>query len=337
MRGRDWIPAFLVLVLAAPGCGREEGRADSRLPDTTAAASAAPVAEARGVRPAAAEPAAPAARQAPAFDEDAAWDLLARQVAFGPRVPGTEAHRRCADWLAGELEAAGARVTRDRFTYRDPAGTVWPLENILGSMGPEGTGRILLIAHWDSRPWADMDPDPARRTRPIPGANDGASGVAVLLQVAREIRGESLPRGVDVLLVDGEDLGHADDRNGYCRGSIHFTERGIGVYWRGIVLDMVGDADLAIPVEGYSRSAAPDVVDWIWSRGRKLAPEVFVGTPGPTVYDDHIPFLQAGLPTADVIDMDYAVWHTAADDLAAVHRRSLGAVGRVVLSLVRDP
>jgi len=321
-----------VLFLAVCGvfaCARERPEAASPPPETVAVSQDTP-------RPEAA-PTPAAASGTVAFDPDGAWDLLAAQVAFGPRVPGTEAHRRCADWLAAQLAGAGARVTRDSFTYRDPDGTTWPLENLLGSLGPPGGGRILLVAHWDTRPWADMDPDSTRRLQPIPGANDGASGVAVLLQVARSIRGEDLPRGVDILFVDGEDLGRADNRAGYCRGSRRFAERGPANYWRAIVLDMVGDVDLKIPVEGNSVLLAPEVVDWVWSRARTLAPETFPAVPGPTVLDDHVPLLDAGIPAVDLIDMDYAAWHTLADDLPAVSRESLGAVGRVVLSLVQDP
>lgn len=343
MRARSGLLLLLGMALAVPACGGGGGATPAER--TAAGVRSAPDPESAGAGSAPGDPTAvstadsatAAAVAAPAFDEAEAWTFLKHQVALGPRVPGTEAHRRCAVWLAATLQSYGAVVERDTFSYRDPSGRVWPLENILGKMGPAGPGRILLVAHWDSRPWADMDPDPARRTQPIPGANDGASGVAVLLEVARELRGATLSRGVDILFADGEDLGHPDDREGYCRGTRRFAERGAGDYWRGIVLDMVGDADLRIPVEAYSLDTAPDVVNWIWTRARSLEPDVFVNARGPAVYDDHIPLLRAGIPTADVIDMDYPVWHTAADDLAAVSPRSLGAVGRVVLSLALNP
>jgi hypothetical protein len=271
------------------------------------------------------------------FNADSAWAALTRQVAFGPRVPGSPAHRACGEWLAAELEARGGRVSIDNFTYEEKDGPVWPLVNILARFGPEGPGRILLVAHWDSRPWAEMDPDSTRRMDPIPGANDGASGVAVLLEVARLIGEADLPRGVDILFTDGEDLGHAPDRTGYARGARRFATRGLNDYWRGVVLDMVGDAELKLPVEAYSLARAPEVVDWVWARGAELSPEVFLSTIGPGVFDDHMPLIDAGLPTADLIDMEYAVWHTTRDDLDAVSRRSLEAVGRVVLSLALRP
>ncbi len=281
--------------------------------------------------PAAADPGAGA------FDADSAWSYLVRQVQFGPRVPGTEAHRRCGDWLASALASAGGRVSRDEFTYTDPEGRAWPLSNILARFGPEGDGRLLLVAHWDTRPWADQDPDSALASRPIPGANDGASGVAVLLEVARHLAGAGLTRGVDVLLADGEDLGRAGDPEGFCRGTRRFAARGVGEYRRAVVWDMVGDRDLVFRVEAYSLTRAPEVVDWVWARGLELSPTAFSREPGSYIYDDHMPLLEAGLPAADVIDFDYPPWHTHGDDLSAVSAESLGRTGRVALSLALRP
>ncbi len=262
---------------------------------------------------------------------------LTAQLAFGPRVPGTSAHRACAAWLATRLAACGGKVERDAFTYRDPAGSVWPLENILARFGPDGGARLLLVAHWDTRPWADEDADPARRLQSFPGANDGASGVAVLLELARVFSQRPPPGGVDLLFADGEDLGRSGDPEGFCRGTRRFADRGVGSYARGIVLDMVGDIDLGIPIERNSLQLAPDVVDWVWERGRRLEPEVFAARLGPTVFDDHIPLIEAGLATVDVIDFDYPYWHTAGDDISRVSAASLGSVGRVVLSLAMNP
>ncbi|HYV51064.1 MAG TPA: M28 family peptidase [Dongiaceae bacterium] len=268
---------------------------------------------------------------------DSAWAALTTQLHFGPRVPGTEAHRRCGDWMIAELKRYGARVEEDTFSYSDTVGTTWPLRNILGHLGPAGNGRLLLVAHWDTRPWADEDPDPARRNQPIPGASDGASGVAVLLEVARVMQGETLPRGVDILFADGEDLGRHGHPEGYCRGTRRFAERPLTAYWRGIVLDLVGDNDLHLKIEQYSLARAPDVVDWIWQRGAALAPDVFSQEMDGAIFDDHIPLLDAGLPAADVIDLDYGPWHTHADDAGAVSAASLVAVARVVASLAHTP
>ncbi len=324
-----------LLVLAActggGGDGSGGGARKVRAADTTeqAAAPAAPGAEEVAGGATTASP--------PRFDADSAWVDLERQLAFGPRVPGSAAHRACADWLAAELRRAGGRVERDAFTYTDPDGTEWPLVNILGRFGPDGDDRLLLVAHWDTRPWADRDPDPDRRDSPIPGANDGASGVAVLLEVARALGSVAPPGGVDILLTDGEDLGRPGHQEGFARGAARFAARGVARYRRALVIDMIGDADLRIPVEGYSRRDAPEVVDWVWARAMDLEPGVFTTEPGPFIYDDHVPLLEAGLPAADLIDFDYPPWHTTADDLSAVSPASLGAVGRVLLSLVYSP
>ena len=277
---------------------------------------------------------------------DSAWAALTTQLEFGPRVPGTESHRRCGDWLVSELKRHGAHVEEDTWSYSDTVGTTWPLRNILGHLGPVGNGRLLLVAHWDTRPWADEDPDPKRRNQPIPGASDGASGVAVLLEVARVLQGETLPRGVDILFADGEDLGRPGNPEGYCRGTRRFAESELrplmdhpptALYWRGIVLDLVGDTDLHLKVEQYSLARAPEVVDWIWQRGVALSPDVFSQEIDGAIFDDHIPLLDAGLPAADVIDLEYGAWHTHADDLGAVSAASLVAVARVVASLAHIP
>jgi hypothetical protein len=161
--------------------------------------------------------------------------------------------------------------------------------------------------------------------------------VAVLLEVARNLGTRTLPRGVDILFTDGEDLGRPDEPEGYCRGSRRFAGGDLSRYRRAVVVDLVGDADLRLLIEGYSLERAPEVVDWVWTRGVQLSPEVFDPVPGPFVFDDHVPLLDAGLPAADIIDIDYAAWHTAADDLRAVSRVSLARVGVVVLSLAADP
>jgi hypothetical protein len=284
---------------------------------------------------------APAPREAAtaplAFSADSAFAHLVHQVDLGPRVPGTEAHRRCAAWIEARLRGFGLPVERDAWEAPREGGGVWPLVNLLARAGPEGDGRILFVAHWDTRPWADQDPDPARRAEPIPGANDGASGVAVLLELARCLAGTPLPRGVDFLFVDGEDLGREGDVSGFCIGSRRFAAREAARYWRVVVVDMVGDRDLEIPIEPISAERAPEAVDWVWTRAAAIAPHVFTTRVGRPVYDDHVPFLDAGVHAVDVIDFEYPPWHTLADDLRAVDARSLGSVGRVLLDLARNP
>lgn len=337
---RAWL--VLPLALLTMACGgdapREDQETASRQGETPPATEAAVTetgSAAPARTPAADPPVAPPA--AIAFQPDSSWAYLVKQMSFGPRVPGTAAHRACGDWMTSFLERVGGEVERDSWTYTDAEGRMWPLVNILARFGPEGGGRLLLLAHWDSRPWADQDPDPARRDQPVPGANDGASGVAVLLEIARCLQDASLPRGVDILLVDGEDMGTEGDLLSYCRGSQRFALQGVSQYRRAVLLDMVGDADLEIPMEANSVSYAPDVVDWVWGRAQELGATVFTTRRGRPTFDDHIPLLRAGLPAIDLIDFDYPAWHTTRDDLNAVSSRSLGEVGRVVLSLALRP
>jgi hypothetical protein len=273
----------------------------------------------------------------PAFDPDSSWSYLVQQVEFGPRVPGDEAHRRCGDWLVATLLRLGGDVEEQEFVYLDPEGTEWPLRNVLGRFGPEGGSRLLLVAHWDSRPWADQDPDPSRHNEPVLGANDGASGVAVLLEVARHLGQETPPQGVDILFTDGEDLGTDRNQAGYCRGSLQFAQQGLDAYREAIVLDLVGGTGLQLPMEYYSVSQAPELFEKVWARGRLLSPEIFTETPGSGILDDHVPLLKAGLPAVDLIDISYPAWHTTRDDLSGVSPLSLEGVGRVMLSLVYNP
>jgi hypothetical protein len=271
-----------------------------------------------------------------AFSADSAFAHVLTQLSFGPRIPGTEGHAACAAWIEGRLRAAGGRVTTDSFSWTDGEGRTWPLTNVLGSFGPPGGSRLLFLAHWDTRPWADEDPDPALRDAPVPGANDGASGVAVLLEMARHL-GEDLAVGVDLLFVDGEDLGSPGEPDTFCQGSRRFARTHTATYRAAVVLDMVGDREQAFPIEAHSALRAPGVVDWVWQRGARLEPGVFLSEMQGAVVDDHLPLLEVGIPAIDVIDFDYWAWHTVLDDERAVSAESLRRVGRVMLSLALDP
>ena len=268
------------------------------------------------------------------FDPDSAWVYLTTQVEFGSRVPGTPAHEACGNWLAQELRRHGGVVQDDRWSHADSLNRVWPLRNIWASFGPQQGSRILLLAHWDCRPWADSDPDPAKRGEPVLGANDAASGVAVLLEIARNLGRNAIPKGVDILFVDGEDMGAHDQPETFCIGSRRFASRMPAAYDMGILLDMVGDVDLRIPVDPYSYIHAPEVVDRVWRLGEAMSPGIFVREYGSPVIDDHIPLNEAGVPTIDLIDFEYPAWHTVHDNLSQVSSSSLAAVGRPVLALV---
>jgi Zn-dependent M28 family amino/carboxypeptidase len=270
-------------------------------------------------------------RPIPQFDEARAFKDLETQVALGPRVPGSEAHRRCRDWMAEELTRAGGQVAVQ--TFSDTVyGETYELANVRARFGPKDGAWIVLGAHWDTRATADQDPDPANRSKPIPGANDGASGVAVLLELARVFGRTPPPVGVEVVLFDGEDLGRGGDVEGYCRGSRYYVKQ--LAHPRpalAVILDMVGDKDLGIYQEQNSLNAARNIVERIWEGAGKVGATGFKPGPRHNVYDDHAPFIEAGIPGVDLIDFDYPAWHTLQDGLDQVAPGSLGQVGRTVL------
>jgi Zn-dependent M28 family amino/carboxypeptidase len=245
------------------------------------------------------------------------------------------AHDSCFAWIVGRFRALAPVVQVDTFSYDSPVlGKEVRLMNAVARFRPEAKQRILFGAHWDSRPWADKDPNPARRTRPVLGANDGASGVAVLLEIARVLRKTGTPIGVDLAVFDGEDLGTEEDPSGYFRGSSRYVERmGEERPIFVIVIDMVGKKDLTLQWEANSREQASNIVDLVWQEARELGIRNFKSTPGPKVYDDHIPFLNASIPAIDLIDLDFPEWHTTADTPAVCSPQSLEAVGAVLVSL----
>jgi len=192
----------------------------------------------------------------------------------------------------------------------------------------------LVCAHWDSRPTADRDPDPSKRSLPVPGANDGASGSAIVLELARALADNRPPRGVILVLFDGEDYGaRVEDM---LLGSRYFAQhyQGSAIEF-GVLLDMVGDRSLRIPIEGYSQQRAPQVVTRIWNAATAVGSLAYVNERGPSVQDDHIPLLDAGIPCIDAIDMTYAYWHTTADTPDKCSAASLAAAGAPVLHALR--
>jgi Zn-dependent M28 family amino/carboxypeptidase len=261
--------------------------------------------------------------------------MLERQCAFGPRVPGSAAHDSCFSWLTSRFRAMAPVVQVDSFTYDSPElGHEVRLTNLVARFRPRAKERILIGAHWDSRPWADKDPKPALRTRPVLGANDGASGVAVLLEMARVLQKTGTPIGVDLVLFDGEDLGTEENPNGFFRGSMRYVSRmGEDRPLFVIVIDMVGKTGLTLQWEINSRKQASNIVDVVWQEARDLGIRNFRSEPGPQVFDDHIPFLNASIPAVDLIDFNFPEWHTTHDTPATCSPRSLEAVGTVLVSL----
>jgi Peptidase family M28 len=250
----------------------------------------------------------------PMPDAARAFGHLQAQVDCGPRVPGTPGAACGRRLILEHLARFASRVTTQEFSLPDPYGTdSLRLVNLQASFYVGRAKRILLGAHYDSRPRADQDSGSAREL-PIAGANDGASGVAVLLELAQLLGGWDPGIGVDLVFFDGEDYGREGDLDHYLLGSRYFV-RNRGAYHPQamILVDMVGKRDLRIPVEQYSQRLAPQLVDLVFSVADSLGVRSFVREPGRPVVDDHVPFLQAGIPALDLIDLDDPAWHTQAD------------------------
>jgi len=276
----------------------------------------------------------------PPFDGAHAFEMLKQQCAFGPRTPGTAAHDSCLDFLESQLEQAAANVVRQIFSHTiDKTRQEVVLTNLIVSFNLDAVDRVLLCAHWDSRPWADQDANPANHDKPIVGANDGASGVAVLLEIARVLHATPPPIGVDIVLFDGEDLGTAGSSETFAAGSRYFASQKDARYnpRYGILLDMVGDRNLNLYKEGNSVRYAADVVNRVWSLAQRLGISEFMFEQRYEVADDHVPLLNVGIPCIDLIDFDYPHWHTLADTPDKCSPESLEKIGRVVLAAIYNP
>ncbi len=284
--------------------------------------------------------ASPAQAETPQFDADHAFGYLTQQTAFGPRNPGSKGHAQCLQFLEKELQQFCQTVTPQPFSV-DGYGEKLQLTNIFGSINPAAATRILLLAHWDTRPRSDQDKDPKKQAQPMPGANDGASGVAVLLEVARAMKHTPPPVGVDILFVDGEDYGKEGDQSMYLLGTQYFAQHLPPDYHPafGILLDMVGDANLELMREPYSDTYAKDIVDLVWSTARSLGVYQFTDREQHAVLDDHLPLNKAGIKTIDLIDFEYPdatnrYWHTTEDTPDKCSAESLEAVGKVLLEVI---
>ncbi len=271
----------------------------------------------------------------PEFDENLAFEYLEKQVSFGPRVPNSKAHADCKNFLINEISKYADAVNLQNFTH-SYLGKNFNLTNIIASFNLNSGFRILLCAHWDSRPYADEEKETVKKIKPVPGANDGASGVAVLLEIARILKNNPPPIGVDIIFFDGEDLGDSGDLENFCIGSKYFAKNKSPNYLPqfGILLDMVGDKDLQIFKERNSMRYAPDVVNYVWSIAREIGISEFKDEIKHDIYDDHIPLNEAGIRTIDIIDFDYPYWHTTEDTPDKCSPQSLEKVGKVVLNVI---
>lgn len=315
---------------------------------------------------AAAETAEAATVTVPAFNADSAYAYTAAQCAFGPRVMNSEAHKKCGDYIAGKFREFGATVTEQETeispkttepTENDPTGKKpYKCRNIIASFDPQNPERILICAHWDSRPWADNDPEKKNWRKPVMAANDGASGVAVMLEMARAIhqdKNAKLNVGIDFICLDAEDAGtpqfskQKDDESSWCLGSQYWAANPhvAGYTARyGILLDMVGGEGATFYQEGYSLQYAKDIVDKVWGTAADLGySSIFVNQGGGYVTDDHGPINQtAGIPCIDIIPYSPNnprssfgdTWHTINDTMEHISKNTLKAVGETVMNVI---
>lgn len=297
-------------------------------------------------------PTLPALPATPLFNPDSAYAFVQKQVDFGPRVPGTPQHAACADWMVAKLKGYGAEVIEQRATVKAFNGKELPLRNIIASFNPLAKDRLLLLAHYDTRPFADKDRE--RPYEPILGANDGGSGVGILLELARHLGGKTHGPGIDLLFTDVEDYGQPsgtfqpDDKSidTWALGSQYFAKNphlpGYTARF-GILLDMCGAKDARFYREAISMKYAPAIVAKVWRTAESIGhadrflqeTKFFVGT------DDHLPINERlRIPTIDIIEFHegtnafHPSWHTHADNMEVIDAATLNAVGRTVLEVV---
>ena len=293
-----------------------------------------------------------------AFSADSAYHYIAQQVAFGARVPGTEEHAACADWLVKKLAQFGAQVQNQYGTMPNYAGKTQPLRNIVAYLEGNTQHAILLCAHWDSRPWSDEEPLYENRFTPVIGANDGASGVGVILEIVRQLsirkaQGEYIP-SVQIVLFDCEDMGTPAHYTGkerehtWCLGSQYWAkelkiQNSKFKIQYGILLDMVGDPSATFPREYFSMTYAGNYVEQLWRTAAQLGyGRYFVNQAAYPITDDHYYVNTiAGVPCVDIIDYKpqngtgFAEWwHTQQDDMRNINRQTLKAVGETVITTI---
>ncbi|NLY24470.1 MAG: M28 family peptidase [Bacteroidales bacterium] len=294
----------------------------------------------------------PYLQQSPDFNADSAYRFVEQQVAFGPRVPGTAAHSDCGDWLAEKLMSFGAQVVQQRADITHYDGRNLPIRNIIGSYQPALEKRVLLFAHWDSRPFADEESDEERQRQPIAGADDGASGVGVLLEIARQLQLQPAGVGVDIIFFDLEDWGQPSfdtqmvEGDWWCLGSQYWAEHPHNDDYKaayGILLDMVGSPNATFLKEEYSVHYAPGVVEKVWSTAARLGyGSYFPPHRGGYITDDHLPVnRQQRAPSINIINLKRDTptgfgphWHTLNDDMRNIDRNSLKASGQTVMEVI---
>lgn len=283
----------------------------------------------------------------PLFSADSAYLYVKQQVDFGPRVPNTKQHVECGNYLEKQLAGFGAKITIQNADLTAFDGAILKSKNIIGSYNPDAEARILLFAHWDTRPWADNDPNKKNHKTPILGANDGASGVGILLEIARNLGKQNPTVGVDIAFFDAEDYGNiSGNEDSWCLGTQYWAKnphvQGYKAKY-GILLDMVGAPKATFYREQISDYYAQNVVDKIWTQASALGfGQYFVNEAGGAITDDHVYVNKlAGIPSVDIIQYDRntptgfgSYWHTINDTMENIDKNTLQAVGTTLLNVI---
>ena len=290
---------------------------------------------------------------APAFNADSAYTYIAEQCNFGPRTMNSEAHEQCAQWIVNKFKSFGCTVSEQKAMLKGYDGTPLKATNIMAQLNPNATTRILLCAHWDSRPWADNDPNKDNWKKPVMAADDGASGVAVMLELARSLKSHNLGNiGIDFVCFDAEDWGtpewieKTNDEDTWALGAQYWSKNLPNNYTAryGILLDMVGGKNAKFYIEQASMAYAPEIVAKVWGEAANAGySNVFINQTGGAITDDHIPVNQiAKIPTIDIIpyypemspNVFGPVWHTVNDNIDNIDRKTLKAVGQTVMNVL---
>lgn len=289
------------------------------------------------------------------FNADSAYASVVAQCDFGPRVPGSAAHDRCGDYIVARFKALGLSVSEQRADQKAWDGKVLHTRNIIAAYRPELSDRIIICTHWESRPWADADPDSSLHRQPVMAANDGASGVAVMLEVARKLEELKPELGIDFICFDSEDYGmpywaetdDVADGSDWCLGSQYWAAHPHVPGYKarfGILLDMVGGRDARFCFEGISMRYASEVMVHVWdAAGRAGASQLFLAEQGGYAQDDHVPMNEvAGIPTIDIIPYVEgehtfgATWHTTQDTPENISSETLKGVGQTLLQFLSE-
>ncbi len=283
----------------------------------------------------------------PKFERDSAYIYIEKQVSFGPRVPNTEPHQQCRDWLIEKMKSFGADVIAQDFQATAYTGELLNGTNVISQFNPEATDRIMLCAHWDSRHISDNDPNEENHTLPVMGADDGGSGVGVLMEIARNLQNTPIELGVDIIFFDLEDYGESNGpEETWCLGSQYWSRNQHRENYKpkyGILLDMVGAKDAQFTLEEISMTVAPELMRKIWKLGKGMGyGKYFVNDRTRPIIDDHY-FINkiARIPTIDIINKPRTsrtgfmeCWHTQCDDMTNIDKATLQAVGQTVLATV---